>query len=62
MVPDVRDHVIENGAKIRFVHLLCKRAENERRLAPSGLGDTLALDTTHLSAVQAADRRTRHWR
>ena len=33
MVPDVRDHVIENGGKVRFVHLLCERTENERRLA-----------------------------
>ena len=29
---------------------------------PTGLGDTLTLDTTHLSAAQAADRISRHWR
>ena len=88
MVPDVRDRVIEKGGAVRFVHLVCERAENERRLAsperarfkkmtsadtfnrilksghfltPSGLGDTLTLDTTHMSAAQAADRIARHW-
>ena len=33
MVPDVRDHVVENGGLVRFVHLVCELAENERRLA-----------------------------
>ena len=33
MVPSVRDHVIENGGAVRFVHLVCERTENERRLA-----------------------------
>lgn len=88
MVPSVRDHVVENGGVVRFVHLVCERAENERRLAspertrfkkmtssdtfdrilasghfttPQGLGDTLTLDTTHLTAAQAADRIARHW-
>ena len=88
MVSDVRDRVIENGGKVRFVHLVCERAENERRLAspertrlkkitsvntfnrilssghfttPSSLGDTLTLDTTRLSATQAADHIARHW-
>ena len=87
MVSDVRNHVIENGGKVQFVHLVCERAENERRLAspertrfrkltsvvtfnrilssghfttPSGLGDTLTLDTTHLSPTQAADHIARH--
>ena len=89
MVPNVRDHVVEKGGAVRFVQLVCERAENERRLAsperarfrkmtsadelnrilesghfttPAGLGDTLTLDTTHLSAAQAADRIFRHWR
>ena len=89
MVPNVRDHVVKKGGAVRFVQLVCERAENERRLAspartrfrkmtsadefsrilesghfttPTGLGDTLTLDTTHLSAAQAADRISRHWR
>ena len=33
MVPDVRDHVVENGGIVRFVHIVCERSENERRLA-----------------------------
>ena len=88
MVPDVRDRVIENGGVVRFVHLVCERAENERRLAsperarfkkmtspdtynrilasghfttPPALGDTLTLDTTHLTDAQAANRIARHW-
>ena len=28
MVPDVRDHVIEAGGRVRFVHLTCDKAEN----------------------------------
>ena len=88
MVPEVRDRVIASGGAVRFVHLMCDRAENERRLAsperarfkkmtstdtfnrilesghfltPADLGDTLTLDTTHLTAAQAADRIARHW-
>lgn len=88
MVPDVRDHVVASGGAARFVHLVCEREENERRLAsperarfkkmtsidtfdrilasghfttPPDLGDTLTLDTTHLTAAQAADRIARHW-
>ena len=33
MVPDARDHVVASGGAVRFVHLMCDRAENERRLA-----------------------------
>ena len=89
MIPSVRDHVVEKGGAVRFVQLVCEKAENERRLAsaertrhrkmtspdelnqiiesghfttPTGLGDTLTLDTTRLSAAQAADRISRHWR
>ena len=89
MVPNVRDHVVEKSGAVRFVQLVCERAENERRLSspertrfrkmtsadelnrilesghfttPTGLGDTLTLYTTHLSAAQAADRTSRHWR
>ena len=29
---------------------------------PEGLGDTLTLDTTHLSPAQAADRILQHWK
>ena len=88
MVPGVRDHVIENAGAVRFVHLVCERTENERRLAspertrfkkmtsadtfgrilssghftiPKDLGDTLTIDTTHLSAAQTAERIARHW-
>ena len=88
MVPDVRDHVVASGGAVRFVHLVCNRDENERRLAsperarfkkmtspdtfndilesghfmiPTGLGDTLTLDTTHLTAAQAANHIARHW-
>ena len=32
MVPNVRDHVIEAGGRVRFVHLTCEKAENDRRL------------------------------
>ena len=32
MVPNVRDHVIEAGGKVRFVHLTCEKAENDHRL------------------------------
>ncbi len=89
MVPNVRDHVIETGGRVRFVHLTCERAENERRLTtpertrfrkmtsvdefkrilesghfttPDDLGDTLTLDTTHLTAVQAAEKIASHWK
>ena len=89
MVPNVRDHVIKTGGRVRFVHLTCKKAENERRLTspertrfrkmtsvdefnriiesghfttPEDLGDTLTLDTTHLTAAQAADRIVSHWK
>lgn len=88
MVPNVRDHVIEVGGFVRFVHMTCEKAENDRRLTspertrfrkmttveefnriiesghfttPDDLGDTLTLDTTHLSAAQAAERIVRHW-
>ena len=88
LVPNVRDHVVEKGGGVRFVHLVCDKAENDRRLqsaertrfrkmtsvdvfnrildsghftAPEGLGDTLMLDTTELSAAQAADRIAQHW-
>ena len=88
LVPGVRDHVVEAGGAVRFVELVCDRAENERRLQtaertryrkmtsvelfnqilesghftrPEGLGDTLTLDTTHLSAAQTAERIVRHW-
>jgi len=88
MVPDVRDHVIEVGGRVRFVHLTCDKAENDRRLtcpertrfrkmtsvdefnsilksghftSPDDLGDTLTLDTTHLSAAQAAQKIVSHW-
>ena len=33
MVPEVRDRVIASGGAVRFVHLVCDRSENERRLA-----------------------------
>ena len=89
MVPNVRDDVIKTGGRVRFVHLTCKKAENERRLTspertrfrkmtsvdefnriiesghfttPEDLGDTLTLDTTHLTAAQAADRIVSHWK
>ena len=89
MVPNVRDHVVGTGGAVRFVQLVCDRAEIERRLAspertrfrkmtqvddfnrilrlghftaPPDLGDMLTLDTTHLSARQAADRIAQHWR
>ena len=88
MVPNVRDHIIEAGGRVRFVRLLCEKAENDHRLTsparkrfrkmtsveefnriiesghfttPDDLGDTLTLDTTHLSAAQAAERIVRHW-
>ncbi|MCY4528123.1 MAG: hypothetical protein OXD46_03715 [Chloroflexi bacterium] len=88
MVPNVRDHVIEAGGSVRFVHLTCEKAENDRRLTspertcfrkitsvdefnrilesghfttPDDLGDTLTIDTTHLTASQAAERVFRHW-
>ena len=89
LVPGVRDHVIEAGGAVRFVELVCERAEHERRIvsaertrfrkltsvdmvnriiesghftAPENLGDTLVLDTTHLSAAQAAERIVQHWK
>ncbi len=89
VVPNVRDHVVEKGGAVRFVHLVCDKAENERRLQsaertrfrkmtsvdvfnrildsghftiPEGLGDTLTLDTTHLSPAQAAGRIAQHWK
>ena len=89
MVPNVRDHVIEAGGRVRFVHLTCEKAENDRRLTnpertrfrkmtsvdefnrtlesghfttPDDLGDTLTLDTTHLTAVQAAEKIASHWK
>ena len=88
LVPGVRDHVVEAGGVVRFVELVCERAEHERRIVsvertryrkitsidevnriiesghfttPEGLGDTLVLDTTHLSAAQAAERIVQHW-
>ncbi len=88
VVPGVRDHVIEAGGAVRFVELVCEKAEHERRIVsaertrfrkltsveevsriiesghftrPVGLGDTLTLDTTDLSASQAAKRILRHW-
>ena len=88
MVQKVRDHVVDKGGAVRFVHLVCEKSENERRLAspertcfrkmtsadelnriiesghfttPTGLGDTLTLDTTYLSASQTAERISRHW-
>ncbi len=88
LVPSVRDYVVESGGTVRFVELVCGKAENERRLqsaeraryrkmasvdlfnrilesghftTPSDLGDTLTLDTTDLSASQAAERILRHW-
>ena len=89
MVPNVRDHVIGAGGRVRFVHLTCEKAENDRRLTspertrfrkmtsvdefnsilksghfttPGDLGDTLTLDTTHLTVEQAADRIVSHWK
>ncbi len=89
LVPGVRDHVVEAGGAVRFVELVCEKAEHERRIAsaertrfrkltsvdevnrivesghfttPEGLGDTLTLDTTHLSAAQAAERIVEHWK
>ena len=88
LVPNVRDHVIEVGGRLRFVHLTCERAENERRLTsperkrfqkmtsvdefnrilrsghfttPQDLGDTLTIDTTHLTASQTAERIVSNW-
>ena len=88
LVPGVREHVVEAGGAVRFVHLVCDKAENERRLQsaeraryrkmtsvnlfnrildsghftnPADLGDTLTLDTTELSAAEAAERVLRHW-
>ncbi len=88
LVPNVRDHVIESGGRVRFVHLTCEKAENDRRLTsperthfrkmtsveefnriiesghfttPDDLGDTLTLDTTHLTVTQAAQRIVSHW-
>ena len=88
LVPNARDHVIEAGGRVRFVHLTCEKAENDRRLTspertrfkkmtsvdefnrilasghfttPDEMGDTLALDTTRLTAAQAAERIARHW-
>ena len=87
LVPSVRDHVTEAGGFVRFVHVTCEKAENDRRLTrpertrfrkmtsveefnriiesghfttPDELGDTLTIDTTHLSAAQAAQRIVRH--
>ena len=89
MVPNVRDDVIDAGGRVRFVHLTCERAENERRLTspartrfrkmtsvdefnriiesghfatPDDLGDSLTLDTTNLTAAQAAERIVGHWK
>ena len=88
LVPGVRDYVIETGGAVRFVELVCEKAEHERRIAsaertrfrkltsvdevnriigsghfttPAGLGDTLVLDTTQLSAARAAERILEHW-
>ncbi|MYB50079.1 MAG: AAA family ATPase [Dehalococcoidia bacterium] len=88
MVPNVRDHVIQAGGKVRFVHLTCEKTENDRRLkspertrfrkmtsveefngilksrhftTPHELDDTLSLDTTHLTAAQAAQKIVSHW-
>ena len=88
MILDAWDHVIEAGGSVRFVQLVCEKAEIERRLkspartrfrkitsvdefnrilmsghftTPAYLGDTLTLDTTHLSAAQAADRIVQNW-
>lgn len=88
LVPGVRDHVIRGGGAVRFVELVCDKAEHERRIesadrprfrkmtsvdevnriiepghftTPTDLGDTLSLDTTHLSAAQAAEEIVRHW-
>ncbi len=33
MVPNVRDRVVEAGGAVRFVQLVCEKAEHERRLA-----------------------------
>ena len=89
LVPGVRDHVIDVGGAVRFVELVCEKAEHERRIVsterarfrkltsvaevnriiesghfttPEGLGDTLTLDTTDLSAAQAAERIVEHWK
>ena len=89
MVTNVRDDVIEDGGRVRFVHLVCEKAENERRLTspertrfrkmtsvddfnriiesghfatPDDLGDSLTLDTTNLTAAQAAERIVGHWK
>ena len=89
MVPNVRDHVMEAGGRVRFVHLTCEKEENNRRLTspertrfrkmtsveefdkvlesghfttPDDLGDTLTLDTTHLTAAQTAERIVSHWK
>ena len=32
LVPGVRDHVIEAGGAVRFVELVCEKAEHERRI------------------------------
>ncbi|MCE2494666.1 MAG: hypothetical protein J4F40_19060 [Alphaproteobacteria bacterium] len=32
LVPNVRNHVVEKGGVVRFVHLVCDKAENDRRL------------------------------
>ena len=88
LVPGVRDRVIEAGGTVRFVELVCEKAEHEQRIVsaertrfrkmtsvdevnrivesghfttPKDLGDVLSLDTTHLSAGQAAERIVRHW-
>ena len=89
LVPGVRYHVIDAGGAVRFVELVCEKAEHERRIVsterarfrkltsvaevnriiesghfttPEGLGDTLTLDTTDLSAAQAAERIVEHWK
>ena len=33
LVPGARDHVIEAGGAVRFVELVCEKAEHERRIA-----------------------------
>ena len=35
--------------------------ESGHLTTPTDLGDTLSLDTTHLSAAQAAEKIVRHW-
>ena len=89
MVPNVRDHVLEAGGSVRFIHLTCEKSEIDRRLTspertrfrkmtsvdefdsildsghfttPDDLGDTLTLDTTHLTASQTAETIVSNWK